>query len=605
MEKLVEFLKRHADITAAAVLFLVTILFFLPGVGFEPSLLDDTAYTGKEYLLFPTWENVIYHLKTPVLTLYSPLVMFSFMLDYAVWGKDMLLLGGRLHNIILHSCNAVLFYFLLRKVRFGRFSPENPLQLSIPAAILGAVCFALHPQRVESVIWLVERKDVQALFFGLASTLCFLHSFRKNRLPLAGALLYLISFGAKPTVVTLPGVLFLLMWMDSTEFQWKKFLKMLVPYLAVLLLYVCLNIVQLSGVASGSAAGAVSGERLEIVALNYANYFFRTLLPLGIQPLYPAFSFADWGMKLLFAGFAAVVLAAVVPAFIKWRHQQLFLGVFAPLLLAFIGTALPMVGFKVIGNAEFTDRYSYFPALWIVMSLAFSYDLIASRRFIWQFFFWAYCGLIAVLGFCYLQTWQTKDSFINVMLGDGSRVNPAAWHIAACYYFDQENYELALQLAANAVEKNDPVFRKRDELFLQAMYGVWHLRNGNPEGLILIDEAICTPEWGVFRYTTKGFSEVVLLTALEEHLRRNTPEDREFAIAILKVLRELSLGADPMRDLNYRALTAYLQEDYQAAVKITEEALQYAPDDAHLLQNLRQYRMMIELKNSPEAAASN
>ena len=88
MEKVVDFLRRHADFTAAAALFIVTLLFFLPGVAFEASLLDDTAYTGKEYLLFPTWENIIYHLKTPVLHLYSPLVMHSFMLDYAAFGRQ-------------------------------------------------------------------------------------------------------------------------------------------------------------------------------------------------------------------------------------------------------------------------------------------------------------------------------------------------------------------------------------------------------------------------------------------------------------------------------------------------------------------------------------
>ena len=33
------------------------------------------------------------------------------------------------------------------------------------------------------------------------------------------------------------------------------------------------------------SAGAVSADRLSIVAVNYANYFFRTLLPLDIRPL--------------------------------------------------------------------------------------------------------------------------------------------------------------------------------------------------------------------------------------------------------------------------------------------------------------------------------
>jgi hypothetical protein len=180
MQKVAEFIRKHADCTAAVIIFLVTLLFFLPGLNFDPIPLDNSVYIGNEYLLYPTWDNLIYHLKNPVLELYSPLVMHSFMLDYWIWGKDLLISCGRLHNIILHALNAVMFFLLLRQLKLNRLDPDNPLTLSLPAAIFGALCFALHPQRVESVIWVVERKDVQVIFLGLASALLFIRSYQKN-----------------------------------------------------------------------------------------------------------------------------------------------------------------------------------------------------------------------------------------------------------------------------------------------------------------------------------------------------------------------------------------------------------------------------------------
>ncbi|MBE6356528.1 MAG: hypothetical protein E7058_05385, partial [Lentisphaerae bacterium] len=308
MEKVVEFIRKHADFSAAAAVFIVTLLFFLPGLGFDAVLLDNNSYVGMEYLLFPTWQNFLYHLKTPVLGLYSPLVMHSFMLDYWLWGNELIQLGGRLHNIILHSFSAVFFYMLLRKIRLVRLDPVKPFALSIPAALLGTLCFALHAQRVESIIWVVERKDVQVIFLGLASALLFIRSYQKNRLPVAGALLYLLSFGAKPLIITLPCVLALGIWAGTEKLDWKKSFKLLSPYLLVMLGYIMFNSVQLGGVVSGSAAGALSGERLEIVALNYTNYFFRTLLPLGIRPLYPLFQW-DWQMIAMCAAFWGMCIA--------------------------------------------------------------------------------------------------------------------------------------------------------------------------------------------------------------------------------------------------------------------------------------------------------
>ncbi|MBO5667630.1 MAG: hypothetical protein J6S43_00720 [Lentisphaeria bacterium] len=602
MERIVGFCKRHADTTAALILFLITLLFFLPGLTYDPVPLDNTAYVGKEYLLYPTWQNIIYHLKTPVLGLYSPLVMHSLMLDYWLWGQELLQIGGRLHNIILHGISTVLFYLLLRQLKLVRFSPVHPFKLSIPAAILGALCFALHAQRVESVIWLVERKDVQVVLLGLLSTICFIRSYRKNRLPVAGALLYGLSFAAKPMIITLPGVLLLGIWVSTERFDWKKSLKMLWLYLAAGGIYFILNTMQLSTFASDSASGLFSLERWEIVASNYANYFFRTLLPLGVRPLYPLFK-RDWVTFTLVAVFWSMTLATVILAFIKWRYRQIFAAFFTPLLLAFLGVVLPVAGFQSIGNAEFADRYSYYPSLFVWIGVAVSYEFLAPRRTIWQFIFWAYAALIAVQGFCYLQTWQTKESFINVSLGDGKHAHSATLRMAAWHSFEQKDFDVAQAFAGQALRNATEFSRSEDELFYRALNGAVLLSYGDPAGLNELDKVLCTPEWGRFQFSARGFSESIMLLTANAHLQRKTDADTGFAAQIFLVLGDLSMNSDPARDLNYKAISAMLMKDYSQAEKLTLQALKYAPDDSNLLNNLRSIREKI--KNPPAEATSN
>ncbi|MBE6366215.1 MAG: hypothetical protein E7053_10825 [Lentisphaerae bacterium] len=608
MDRVVEFLKKHANATAAVCLFMVTLLFYLPGLSFETIPLDNSAYVGKEYLLYPTWQNFIYHLKTPVLNLYSPLVMHSLMLDYWLWGGELFHQGGILHNIILHGLNTVLFFSLLRQLKLVRLDPEKPFTLSLYASCFGALCFALHPQRIESVLWIVERKDVQMLFCGLLAVQIFLWAWRRNSLLLsvAGAVVYLFSFGAKPTLITLPAVLIFGIWIGTEKFDWKKSLKFTAPYWVAAAAYFIFNLTQVGEFAAGSAGGLFSGARLWIVAVNYACYFFKTLIPAGIQPLYPVFPVSGWNILLVIC-FWAWAVSCVVLAVVKWKYRRLFLSFIAPVMLVFLGVVLPMAGLRSIGNAEFADRYSYLAALPVIILLASACEFYSPRRTIWQFGFWAYAGLIAILGYCYMQTWQSRESFINAALGDGKNIHPAALRMAAWHCFENKDFVASANFARYAVENATPDALGEAEVYCLALEGMIALEQNDATGLLMIDQAISTPDWGKLRYSNPGFSELVLLKSAELHEAlwrfRHNPADLEFTVQIYMVLSELTLGSDPAKKYSYQAYAAYLQQDYRRAEELTLQALEYAPGDENLLNNLQTFREL--LKNPPEAAASN
>ncbi len=91
-----------------------------------------------------------------------PLSWLSFMLDVSLFGLD----PGVMHltNLALHICNVLLFYVILRQMTGAHWRP-----------FLAALWLGIHPQHVEAVAWVVERKGILAVFFGLLSIWSYLH----------------------------------------------------------------------------------------------------------------------------------------------------------------------------------------------------------------------------------------------------------------------------------------------------------------------------------------------------------------------------------------------------------------------------------------------
>src|SRR4030095_16888371 len=98
------------------------------------------------------------HLPSPN---WYPLTNISHMIEYQFYGAN----AGRYHltNVILHIVTAVLLFLVLQQMIVGTAPSSSCWRSAFTAAL-----FAIHPLRVESVAWIVERKDVlSGLFFTL------------------------------------------------------------------------------------------------------------------------------------------------------------------------------------------------------------------------------------------------------------------------------------------------------------------------------------------------------------------------------------------------------------------------------------------------------
>ena len=305
---------------------------------------------------------------------YHPLTWLTLGADYLAWGLDPF--GYHLTNLSLHAGCAVVFFFVA----------ERLLRLALPApgaggwdaaacgAAFSALLFALHPLRVESVAWASERKDVLCGFFFLLTVLFYLKhaaeegaaSLRRSWLGLSlGA--YLLALLSKSMAVSIPLVLLVL---DSYPLRrlrgpgarkvWLE--KLAFAALALAPVLIALHAQRASGAVTG-LQGWGAGQRAAQAACGLLFYVWKTVLPLGLSPLYqPPVSFIPFDLPFLAAGAAVLLFSAA--AFGLRRRWPALLAIWC----VYVVVLLPVLGFVSIGPQFVADRYSYLACLgWVLL----------------------------------------------------------------------------------------------------------------------------------------------------------------------------------------------------------------------------------------------
>jgi hypothetical protein len=99
---------------------------------------------------------------------YRPLLSLNFALDRYLWGETPA--GYRFFNIFFHGLNAFIIFCLARTI----------LALSKSASFFAGTFFLTHATQVESVVWIVERSNIMALFFMLSALWCW-NNYRESQ----------------------------------------------------------------------------------------------------------------------------------------------------------------------------------------------------------------------------------------------------------------------------------------------------------------------------------------------------------------------------------------------------------------------------------------
>jgi tetratricopeptide (TPR) repeat protein len=292
---------------------------------------------------------------------YMPLTWITLGLDYALWGMDPA--GYHLTSVLFHAANAVLFYLVLLRL-MRRAAPATSEMRLRGAAAAGALFFALHPLRVESVAWVTERRDVVSGLFFLLSILAWLRAVdepegrRRLRWLAASVGLFVGSTLSKAMGMALP---FVLLALDAYPLR-RLTLKAVaekIPYAAVMLLAIGLTALgQEKAEALRAAADYSTVDRALQPGYRALFYVGKTALPVGLAPIYlfePAGRPVEAKYVLCLLG-AAGVTAALFLARRRWPAGWAAWFAYGALLA-------PVIGLVQAGPHFAADRYTYLACL--------------------------------------------------------------------------------------------------------------------------------------------------------------------------------------------------------------------------------------------------
>jgi hypothetical protein len=147
-----------------ALIALATLVAYVPAIRGQ-FIWDDNYYVTHNPLLRSVdglqriWFDIFSGPATYPLPQYYPMTHTTFWVEYRLWRLNST--GYHLTNVLLHICNALLIWLILRR-------------LDVPGAFAAAAIFALHPMNVESVAWIAERKNVLCAFFFFSSLYVYL-----------------------------------------------------------------------------------------------------------------------------------------------------------------------------------------------------------------------------------------------------------------------------------------------------------------------------------------------------------------------------------------------------------------------------------------------
>ncbi len=328
---------------AAAALVLMVGISFVPAyqAGF---VWDDTIFVEQSFIREASGLNSIWFSPSDIEQEghYWPVTYTSFWLEHKLWGFEPL--GYHVVNVLLHAVNVLLVWWLLRR-------------FAVPGAWVVAAVFAVHPLHVESVAWVIERKDVLSGLFYLTSFLAYVR-FNDRGSPSR----YLLALGlfaagllSKTVVVTLPAALLIWHWWRRGRITRPDLLRT-APFFAV-------------GLTIAAADTAFYRTR-EALALDYsfveriliagrALWFYAGKLawPDDLAVIYPLWEIRSGDA----VGWLCVAGAVAVPVVLWLRREKWGRGPLACVAFyaATLSPALGLIDYGYMQFALVADRFQY------------------------------------------------------------------------------------------------------------------------------------------------------------------------------------------------------------------------------------------------------
>jgi hypothetical protein len=324
------------------------------------NLVENFNYRGLSsshlYWMFTTFHDANYH----------PLAWLTLGFDFVLWGMNPA--GYHLTNIVLHVINSVLFYFLIVVfIRQTNIASNTGLAGVQVGAVFGALFFAIHPLRVETVAWISTRGDLLCGVFYILTIIAYvrmsdIEAYNDRRKWFLLALLFfMFSLLSRAWGMTIPLVLIILDVYPLRRFVFaslstSSFKQTLIEKIPFLLLALGAAIFAIQAKEGPMLMVAEHGiiDRLMQAAYGLYFYIFKTVMPIKLSPFYllgKAFN----PMETKYVLSALAVLGITLGLTVMRRRWPWALTAW----VCYAVIVSPLLGFVQSGPQIAADRYTY------------------------------------------------------------------------------------------------------------------------------------------------------------------------------------------------------------------------------------------------------
>ena len=566
-----------------AILAITAILIYAPSWHYEMyPYFDDGLYVlNNEYLGF-SLNNIIRWLKQPCIGLFVPVTMFSFMFDYNLWGLDTL--GYHLQNTFWFIITIIAVYACFIKLKF------KPWQ-----AFILVLIYTVHPQRVESVVWITERKDVLsgALFF--IALFFYLDKFDKDKFNFLTFFIYIIALFAKPMAITLPVVLAMIDFSRKRQFSPKYYIKRFWPYALVIIAYLII----IMNMRTDFVKPQPDYKHMVLVILFNIYWYTKTALApafySSMNTFYPKIIF-DWQAITQMLLFYVLLAGSGIIIFLKAKKTTLLYSIL-PWVVCYLALLSPVLGGFCFSSPDYSDRYNYIPSVFILFAAGCVVPLAINQktRKIITLFIAVYIASLAYSTIKYLPYWKNN----TVLFSKSCEKQPAnitAVISLAVLEIDAGNYDKAIALSERLGKDylNNPSGKPP----LTAYAGLLYIK-----GSVLFKRGYKDKAFKIFHYISRDKNlrravfnirggELFYSMLADCYLRKSMPEK---AISCFKEITKLKIVSDKSAFF-YKGMIALLQNKKREALGYFEKANQLDPEDKNIEYNLRKVRDSLKQK---------
>ena len=313
-------------------------------------------------------------------TNWFPLKNISHMLEFQFFGFN----PGAFHftNVCLHALAAFLLFLLLRQMTGKGKSNANAAQTSDWKSAFVAAIFAIHPLRVESVVWIEERKDVLSGVFFMFTLMAYVYYVRKPSIARYVMVSIFLAAGllSKAMLVTTPVILLLLDYWPlkrspafakatarqaAVSGQWSVVRGLVIEKIPLFVLSIIVAFLTSRGIAPAHSAA----DQLPLVTrlgnafVSYVVYIWQMIWPVNLGVFYP---YPQNGLPSWQPVVAAALLLVVTIIALKLHksHPYLVVGWFWYLVML-----LPVIGLIQVNLQAHADRYTYLPQIGLYLMI--------------------------------------------------------------------------------------------------------------------------------------------------------------------------------------------------------------------------------------------